>query len=338
MIKTAFIALLLLAAAGLNSVYSGQKTELLKKIDSPKISAKEKASLYENIGDIEFREGKYFDSLKSYASALDLSSSKKDKIRLLKKAANASFESGNIDGAIGYMRDADQIKSGDPLIKKKIAYYYEKADLYDAAINEYQSVKKLKSDEEALFALGNLYIRKGLFRKALDYFNQALTLEIKPEIYDRAALCYEKLGNVNLAEEYLKKAMSLEPSYSGYFQLGLLFFRSGKYAEAAEQFANSVNLKPDYEDAIVYGAISHFKNGDGTRAENMLKKAVNFNPNSVSAGFFMALINHYKGAHSVATAQMRKVIENIKDAQIQGYIKALTLNFSAAQRVINKKK
>lgn len=86
--------------------------------------------------------------------------------------------------------------------------------------------------------IGLIYLRKGVFTSAGDYFTQAL------EIDDHCASCFNNLGLLKTrleeiieAEKYFRRAAEIDPSYADpWFNLGVLYEKNGNIGQAVAAY------------------------------------------------------------------------------------------------------
>lgn len=104
-------------------------------------------------------------------------------------------------------------------------------------------LSKISNNIQIYDELGQVYAKKGDFKKAKDYWNKAL--EISPDyanIYFNFAQLAMEQGNYSNAEEMFKKALDLEPfNAKFYFFAGLNYKSQGKEKEALEIWNSTLN-------------------------------------------------------------------------------------------------
>jgi len=61
------------------------------------------------------------------------------------------------------------------------------------------------------YYLALVYERRGLMKKAIDYYKKSADIDAKSIIYERIASCYQDIGEYDLSMSYLDKALQLEP-------------------------------------------------------------------------------------------------------------------------------
>lgn len=127
---------------------------------------------------------------------------------------------------------------------------------YEMAIQKLQeSVRQNPDDIETVAILGGLYRRKGDYRRAMDYYRQAVAIDPTSSyaLGNVASLAWylgdEKLAREmfartgQAAQERLDSLESLEP-YWDYFDLGLSQLMLGKTEDAKQSYAKAIEFVP----------------------------------------------------------------------------------------------
>ncbi len=101
---------------------------------------------------------------------------------------------------------------------------------------------------EELFLEGARLLTLKNFDKALEFFNQVLSL--KPQhikALEARAVIYLQKGEIELAEKDLKLALNLEPENARlYYRLGQVYYRKKDLDQALELFTRAIELDPTY--------------------------------------------------------------------------------------------
>jgi len=105
----------------------------------------------------------------------------------------------------------------------------------------------------ALAYLGMTYSERGLYDKAIGFYEQALALnsQLAPLHYLVAELLLKSSdADTARVEKYLKRATELDPKLaSAYLTWGRLYVRTNRYAEAAPLLERAVSLQPELAEA-----------------------------------------------------------------------------------------
>lgn len=105
----------------------------------------------------------------------------------------------------------------------------------------------------ALAYLGVTYAERGLYDKAIAFYEQAITLNTQiAALYYLAADTMLKTSNADTtrAEKYLKRAIDLDPTLAAaYLVWGRLYVRANRYREAAPLLERAVSLQPELAEA-----------------------------------------------------------------------------------------
>ena len=109
----------------------------------------------------------------------------------------------------------------------------------DDAEEEFKRILKMEHDNvNALFYLGFLYYRKGVYGKALKYLQHASRLNPgNTTILYYVGECFNKLEQPSKALEYYKKVTEINPADSKvYFSLGVIYEKQDDKRKAREYY------------------------------------------------------------------------------------------------------
>ena len=105
----------------------------------------------------------------------------------------------------------------------------------------------------ALAYLGVTYSERGLHEKAIDFYEQAITLNPRlASLYYLVAdtMLKTSAADAARAEKYLKRATELDPTLAAaYLAWGKFHVRASRYSEAAPLFERALSLQPELLEA-----------------------------------------------------------------------------------------
>jgi Tfp pilus assembly protein PilF len=105
----------------------------------------------------------------------------------------------------------------------------------------------------ALAYLGVTYAERGLYEKAIGFYEQAIALNAKlAALYYLAADTMLKITGADTAraEKYLRRAVELDPNLgAAYLTWGRLYVRANRYSDAAPLLERAVSLQPELLEA-----------------------------------------------------------------------------------------
>lgn len=152
--------------------------------------------------------------------------------------------------------------------------------------------------------MGNVYNGQGEYRKAVDEFKQAVTLDSNRDDALRGlADAYEKLGDVPAAETAYKQAIALRPQYwAGYNSLGAFYFRESRYPDAVNMFQRVIDLTPEnFRGYSNLGGVL-LTQGENSKAIPILERSIQIRPTleaySNLGGAYFALRQFSDAAHA----------------------------------------
>ncbi len=144
-------------------------------------------------------------------------------------------------------------------------------DLKEAQKHIDNAVKIYPENAEFLFRRGIYNNKKGLFDKAVDDFNKALSMNassaLKVQIFLNLGASQLRLETYDLALENYKKALELSPrnpsiyNYKGYTNYKLNFF-----ADAINDYNNAIDLDPNNAASYYNRGMAYFKSSEKAKA------------------------------------------------------------------------
>ena len=281
---------------------------------------------YKKLGDLSLECNDVVSSLEYYKNALKTSPENREVLLKLATIMQTYFpeeidtiidyynrllefgvDNGKIYYELGhlYLRRGDKINSvsafklalgeepNNPYYNNSLAYALVRAELFDDAIEYYQTAIKLNPDASwtsiVCHALGALYGEvKGNFEAAEATFQAGLVLDSNN--YDLLL----SLGDLFMAQGNLDKAIktycdgiTMNPdNFIAYAKAGLALWEKDYVEEALVSLHKAVDLNPDFEVAHNNLGVVYLDGmGDAYEALNHFKRAIELNPNYTLAYF-----------------------------------------------------
>ena len=174
----------------------------------------------------------------------------------------------------------------------------------NAAENCRRALAITPSLAEGHSCMGNVYNGQGEYRKAVDEFKQAVTLDgSRDDALRGLAEAYEKFGDVPAAETAYKQAIALRPQYwAGYNSLGAFYFRQSRYPDAVNMFQRVIDLTPEnFRGYSNLGGVL-LTRGENSKAIRILEQSIQIRPTleaySNLGGAYFALRQFSDAAHA----------------------------------------
>ena len=137
--------------------------------------------------------------------------------------------------------------------------------------------------------LGDLYVRRGEYQKAVEEFKKAI--ELKPnyaDAYHNLANIYHQLGKNDLAEENYKKALEFNPFlWQSHQNLAAIFFNQGKTREALEELKKAIEIFPQNPELYVNLGIIYQKLNQKEEALKAWQKSLSLDPQNQNAKWLL---------------------------------------------------
>lgn len=172
-----------------------------------------------------------------------------------------------------------------------------------------QSVKK-PNEAKWFYYAGYIHENCRKYSQAIDYYKQAINIEVIPLTIERIADCYQQLGDFNEGLLWADKALDMNPN--GYFLLLLkadLLYDSGDIQGAIDFLDNFIQKNPD--DSYGYYRRGFYKDNaqmlDGAIEDYSF--AIALDPDYAYAYLGRGDMYRDKGNREKATADYTKVVE-----------------------------
>jgi len=142
--------------------------------------------------------------------------------------------------------------------------------------------RKQRMDATHYFKLGNEYMEKSEFFKAIAMLEDAITLDPSClEVYLKIGHCYEKLKRYEDAISYYERALKLNPSHPGIrYSLGVSLQLLGLHREAEKEYLKVLALDPNHIMARNNLAAVYLQEGKREKAIEEFKKLVEVDPHN----------------------------------------------------------
>lgn len=183
----------------------------------------------------------------------------------------------------------------------------------EAVVREYEETQVLNADYPAtLINLGNLYLERGDFDRAIASCKKAI--EIEPAFipaYINLADVYRLQNRDEEGRIILHNALEVAPeSAPVHHALGLLMIRAGEYKDALHRLRKTTILAPEnVQYSYVYG-IALNSLGMSEQAVSVLRRALNRSPYDRDLLVSLATIHRDRGEHEKALQYAVRLTKN----------------------------
>ena len=130
---------------------------------------------------------------------------------------------------------------------------------------------------------GNDHYDKGEYELAIDYYTQAIKLEVNNRnAYNCRGNAYYAMRNYDKAIEDYTRAIDLNPGDAGgFFIRGSVYYDKGEYDPAITDFTEAIQLNP--KEAAFYNnrGTAYYAKGEYTKAIADYTQAISLNPNDI---------------------------------------------------------
>ncbi|MCS7239996.1 MAG: tetratricopeptide repeat protein, partial [Candidatus Bipolaricaulota bacterium] len=173
----------------------------------------------------------------------DLLLAQGQKDKALEEYQNALRFAGDVETREQAARKIVELKPDDISTRFRLASYLREQYKYDAAIAQYEAIlSRDPQNIEALVGLGDCYVPKTQYDRALGYYDQALALATtatkKVEIYGKIIACEEQRAGTT-------KPLS-QVGLEALWNRALLYKELGRYSEAVSDLQRIQNVDPNF--------------------------------------------------------------------------------------------
>ncbi len=147
------------------------------------------------------------------------------------------------------------------------------------------ALEKTPHSFRAYGLLGEAYLEKGLFDKAIDSFKTSLSINPEQgEIYNDLGIILYRKGRVKESLKTFKDGIKFEPRMPElYNNLGNIYYKIGEYQKSVDMYKKAIQIRPEFGRA--YGNLGsiYFILKDYERARYYYQKAVEIDPENIKA-------------------------------------------------------
>lgn len=209
-------------------------------------------------------------------------------------------------------------------------------DVRDALIY-YEKANQIDPDADLLYKIADCYNNLGNHNKALQYIDEALSIEPEDETYImQKAEILEDMGRLDESIGEWGRLISLSPdSGTYYFFRGCSLMNAGRFKEAIEDYNTAADLIALLEEVPVF----HMYRGDAYRlSENMTKAKEDYNmiltleqDSTLNSDSRTPFAYSGLGQHDKAVETMQTIVRN-DTADISGNLYNLACAYARANR------
>jgi tetratricopeptide (TPR) repeat protein len=172
------------------------------------------------------------------------------------------------------------------------ASYVQAGEIKKAIEYFEQSLSVNPGNEMALYDLGFFSDQENDYQKSIDYYNQYLDIDpFNFSIWFNLGISYNKAGNFEKAVEAYEFALALNEDFDqALFNIGNAYANAGKFREAIAKYAEYLEFDPENDDAWCYIGECYLNLDENTKAEYYYQKAIKLNKENDAAWFGIGLI------------------------------------------------
>jgi len=160
------------------------------------------------------------------------------------------------------------------------------------------------------FSLGNVFLKKGDLKKALEEYDKALEKGSYPvRVHLNRGIIFFRLGDYEKAEQEFSRELEVDPDDErAYNNLSVLYRLQEKYDRAIENAQRSIQIKPYYPEAYINLTLAYEEKGDLGQARETLFEGMGVIPGFLQANFVLARLYEREGEVDSAIAEYQKIV------------------------------
>lgn len=313
---------------GLTAFYEGDYNEAVNNFKKLEDSKKYQKFIPYYLSQIYFAQKKY-DELIKYGTEKFNEPNVNDKKELGLLLGQAYYEKKMYSDALPYLENYAQ---SSPKMREQdfyqLAYAQYKAGFYEKAAENFEQLQATKTilGQNALFCLGDCYLKLNNLQSAKSAFRKAADLDFDKAIQEEALFNYAKLSyqlkNDREAVETLQQFQASSKFYTEAQNLIGSIFQDTKDYENAIKIMDGMKSKTPkiqeaYQKVALNRALQLISNNDDDNADNYLNKSLEYPIDAgikAQAFFWKADIAHRKKQYDTSRENLNKYFATIKSA------------------------
>lgn len=161
-------------------------------------------------------------------------------------------------------------------------YYYKKG-VYDKALIYFNLFLKDNPENIDIYIyIAKIHYKNKDIEKAITIYEKILSIEPKSiEAYYGLSISFYKVKKLDQAMINCRRVIQLDPKYiNAYFLLGCIYYIQEQIEEAISIFQRAIQLKPDHKQINIILCILYNKMKNYNESLLQLKEAIKLNPNA----------------------------------------------------------
>lgn len=241
--------------------------------------------------------------------------------------AKSYFEKENYSAALPYFEEysenAKKLRAQDLY---QVAFTRYKNGKYADAIKDFEELKSSDNEmaQNALFNLGDSYLKKGDKFAARNAFYGASKMNYDTKIKDEAHFLYAKLSyDLGFDREAISAFQSISSSSKDYSEsqrmLSRIFLNTKDYTKAIELMQGipnkTSNIKDAYQKVTYFKGVQLYNDKQYTAAKSYLRMSLQETPNVMTKGqayYRLGEISHKEGNYDASISEFNQFIDIAK--------------------------
>jgi tetratricopeptide (TPR) repeat protein len=235
-------------------------------------------------------------------------------VKQLTQSANAAFDKGDNQAAIGFYRKALEQAPRDSWLWNQLGRAHNNLRNYEEAVKAYSKAVEIKPDDAAVWTnLGLLHHREKRYAEAVNAYTKALRIEPTAVRWNYAGNSrYDQKHYAEAVKAYTN-ALAIEPAdKSTLYWRGWAHYRMGQYNKAIVDFDRVVQSREYGKDALSGRAWAYYRKGMYVEARQDFTAVLRIDTTNAGSSRGRGWSWYYSGNFKAAIKDFTAAIEHTK--------------------------
>jgi len=260
--------------------------------------------------------GYFLEASRQYELLLASRPGKKERVRLFTELGRLREAVSDWSGAIAAYGDArhDDPKSWEATLSQ--ARVYVRTRLFSQAEENYRICRNLRPDSvEAIEELAGVYRERGFLKKAIDTYEEAITLQPLPTSFMGLAECFRRRNDPERALATLRRGEAAAPSPIYNVLRGAIYRRQGKPVEAVQAWEQALDADGTRDDLRLSLVFLKEQLGQRHAADALVSRLLKQYPDSPLVRWTQAWLLQARGDRAGAQRAIR-IVEDLSPTDL----------------------
>jgi len=240
--------------------------------------------------------GRYALAARQYELLLASRPPKRERVKFFVQLGEMRDRLEDYSGAINSYQDALHDDASDWDANLSLARAYAQIGINTDAVETYEKCIRMRPQaQEPRVEIAGVFLKMGYLNRALEEYNQALSLRSSPEIYLGIADCYIRQGDMDQATAILEKGKALVPRADYDVLLGDICRKKGDLSGAGAAWEEALKADPLRDDVRLKLVMIYDRLHRRPDTDRLLRRLTAAYPESPLVHFLKAWVLYDRG-------------------------------------------